>query len=100
MLQSDARLFCNGLRGECEAQGVQVTKERLALGMYGNRKRAVVEEWVYEMEAREDALRDAKEREIDRSISRQSNRITFWIGVSGNAIGLLALAVATYAALH
>jgi hypothetical protein len=99
MLPSEFRSERAALRERFEAEGVDAIREKLSRQAYSGRKRTIAEEWVNEQLAAQAEVAAGEQREIDRSIARQSNRISFWIGVSGNAIALLALAVAVYAAL-
>ena len=84
------------MRERFEADGLATVREKLSRDAYSGRKRLYAQEWVDEQLAAQAEVAAAEQREIDRGIARQANRITFWIGVSGNAI---ALAVAIFAAL-
>jgi hypothetical protein len=86
-------------RANCEEYGVEAARARLNAGLYAGRKEIWVREWIEER----DAALAAKEKEVDRGISRDANRIAkraSWFAAGALAVSILALAVAAYAALR
>jgi len=92
MLPSDKIALEREVVTNCETIGIEGVRDKLAQRAYSGMRRRMAEAWLEEAIA-------VREREIDRNIARSGNRITFWTAVSGNVIAVLALAVATYAAL-
>jgi len=84
----------------CERAGIEGVRNAILRNAYPYEQKVIAQQWLTDAERRRDELDGANQREIDRSIARDSSRAAFRLGVSGNVIALGALAVSVYALLR